>query len=501
MSPSFVRIIVLAVSLATVTTALAQTPRIDADDFAQLFNGRVVESNARTRQVKLRYDFTVPSQLDDFAGLLPGKSPKLHPAGMATPSWLRARFDGDVELRAKFSSGGGPCAVLVSVDPVTLEGYVFLFGANDRPRRRAFTAVAKFRQGSEPKIIYRGIVGAWKSGIYTIDVLRKNDVLQLRLDGRVVIKTRDATHRSGKVGFAGDLVVEALEVSGKLERRWCEKALATPNGAAESDDLFKRIGASARLRLRRDLPEWKTSFDEETEHYLVSSDVSAAFSRHFARCAEAMHGLLSSALRPPKGASGKARVILFGTQREFQDFGAPKHSIGFYHAKNGNLYLFDHVDPEVTRRALLHEGVRQYLDRLLDDAPPWLVEGMVRYFETARLARTSSGLRFELGAKGSCYPPLRTTVQLGKDVLVRDLVRMDKKAYGRLFHRGRHDQHAWGLCHFLIEADKGKYRCYLQAYVGALAAGKARKDAFETAFGRVDWQVLQERWRKHVLGL
>ena len=198
------------------------------EDYRKLFKGTVTAADERTRFVELRYDFSKPAQLKDFAGIPLTGGARLHPGGMATPSWLKAQFDGDISVGAHIVARGGMCAVLVMVDPVELEGYVFLFGLNDRAHGgRSFAGVALYRQGHEPRIIYRGVLGTWNPGDHTISVLRKGDLLQFTLDKRIVVKTWDSTHRSGKIGFAGDFLVDRLTVKGRLNERWCEKALGS----------------------------------------------------------------------------------------------------------------------------------------------------------------------------------------------------------------------------------------------------------------------------------
>lgn len=488
-----------AVFCAVVTLRTAHTAC--EEDCGQLFHGKVVNVDGHTRTVKLKYDFSEAEQLEDFKGIISGKTKKLCPGGMATPCWHKAHFDGDLSIEARIWARGGMCAVLVMVDPVALEGYSFLFGLNDRALGgRSFTGVAKYRQGKDPEIIYRGVLGAWEPKKQTISVLRRGDLLQMKVDNRIVIKTRDSTHTSGRIGLAGDFLVDRLEVNGRLNPRWCEKAVSS-GAEPEPVSLFHRMGAQPGLHLKKALPQWPHCHRKETEHYIVMSNASETCTEHYARYAEAMRSLFSAIFQVREKSAHKSRIVLFRTHKGFHEFGGPRLCLGFYLHRNRNLYLYEHVRPEITQKVLVHEGFLQYFNLFVDGPPLWLSEGMARYFETARIVRKNPSLRFEVGAPGTQLSLLRSAIRNRRDLFLGNVVRMANSDFEKPFRKSRNSAHAWGLCHFLIHYKNGRYLKFLESYVESLRRGKTADEAYENAFAALDWDTIQKRWRTYIFQL
>lgn len=474
---------------------------LDRDDCKKLFKGKILSAKSASREVVLGYDYSDKAQLKDFAGLVFYKEKGFYPGGMTTPSWHKASFDGDVTINARIFARGGMCTFFLQVDPVKKEGYVFMFGLNDKPHTgRSFDGVALFREGQEPQVLSRGILGVFKPKSYDITVVRKGDLLQLSLDGRIIIKAHNNKHNSGKIGFAGDYLVEKLQVRGRLNARWCEKTLSGKDGDSESDHVLHHMGVPAWFKPRKDLPDWKAPYRKDTAHYEVMSSVNQDFTDHFARCAEAMHGMFSSFFSD-HSQGPKSRVVIFKDHAEYRQFGGPRLCQGFYCPRNKILYLYNHMDPEIPERVLLCEGLQQYLDKHAANMPLWFRDGMASYFETAKLVVKGSKTRFKTGGTGDKLIPLKQAIKRKRDIFIKDFITTKDGAFNNIFKKAANARHAWGVCHFFIHNQNGKYLPHFKKYVNSIQYGIKPEDAIRVVFASVNWRKVHQAWQDYILGL
>lgn len=467
--------------------------RLAREDFARLFRGTVTSADA-DGGVGLRYDFSTTSHYEDFENVPRGAAGKLQLSLWKRPVWLKAQFEGSLSLELDVATDGAPGAIYVLVDPELEEGYVFLFGLDIGPNR-TLTAVGKSRKGKLPETIYVGQRGSWNPGTYAISLSRDGEELEMAIDGRIVIKTRDKTYTSGRIGFSGDLTIRRLDVRGRLAMPWCVKALSAAPEVGSTDDIFGLVGVRPGFRLPRELPAWAVTFEHKTRHYVVMSNASRHFTDSCARSAEAMRALFASAFPPPAPEDREAsRIVIFNTREEFTAFGAPPASLGFYAPASRTVYLFDHVNPAVTRRVLLHEGFRQYAHLLLTDPPPWLETGMAQYFETAEW----DGDDLKAGAPGPRLRSLAKLMKQGASCELPSFMLMRERAFHNPFAAGRNASCAAGFAHFFMHGKGGIYRKNLVAYVAALRAGDDHSTAYDKAFGAISWDELKSQWFDHI---
>ncbi len=483
-----------AIAAAAVVCAAADE-RVSREDYGKLFRGTVTSADAHGN-VTLGYDFASAAQYEDFEGVPRGAAGKLKLSLWKAPVWMKARFEGDVALELEVATEGGPGAIHVLVDPETEEGYVFLFGVDFAPTR-SLTAVGKCRKGKPPETLYVGQRGSWKAGKCAISLSRKGDELEMAIDRRIVIKTKDQAYTRGKIGFSGDLTVGTFQVRSRLDMRWCAKALSAAPEAAASDDFFGLVGVGPGFRLARELPEWSPSYEHTSAHWVVVSNASRGTAETWARSAEAMYALFTRIFPPHRKDAAAGRIVIFDSRAEFVRFGGPPKSLGFYLPRSRTVYLFDHLNPAVTRKVLLHECFVQYLRRFVETPPAWLERGMAQYFETAEW----DGETFAAGTPG---PRLRLLARLMKDGTTCDLpafLAEDDRAFRNPFEAGRNHACAGGLAHFLMHGRGGAYRSRMVAYVGALMSGVDARAAREEAFGAFEWDRVKSQWFDYIAEL
>lgn len=60
---------------------------------------------------------------------------------------------------------------------------------------------------------------------------------------------------------------------------------------------------------------------------------------------------------------------------------------------------------------------------------------------------------------------------------------------------------AWGLCHFFVHFEKGKYRQALNSYFQALRRGATHEEADSKALRPLNWNKIEDEFRGYILEL
>jgi len=499
---------VFLAALAAAACAGAER-KLTREDFTQLFKGKLAQAG-QTGNVALSYEFLDPLQLEDFPGYVPPKRPR-EGLVLAEETLVehKGHFDGDIAMDMRIEAGGGPCRVFVFLDQTADAGYVFLFGVkDDTGASRSWNVVGKYRRGQQIDIIYRGSIGPWQRKAYSIAISRKGEGLEMKLDNRVIIKTKDKTYKSGRIAFSGDYVIRRLSLTGRLNLAWCDKALSG-EAAADSpalEELVKRyvegvadLGPlTPELRLQALMPAWKDVFRKTTEHYDVVTNVSDAHAERYAQLADAMYAMYATIFPARVEPAPPSMVVVFKTREEFLKFGAPENTLGFYYPASRNLFLLDHVNPTITQMVLLHEGFHQYLHLLIEKPPLWFNEGMASYFETATLEKKS----FTVGTPSLRLRRLAAMLQKRSSPPLREFVTITDEEFRDPESVPDNYALAWGLCHFFLHCENGKYRKVLHAYFQALRRGASHEEtASKHLVPLLRSKTLEDEWEKYILDL
>src|SRR5688572_16035759 len=84
------------------------------------------------------------------------------------------------------------------------------------------------------------------------------------------------------------------------------------------------------------------------------------------------------------------RVFLFSGESGYQDYvkaivgEAAPHTAGLYSPVLKQLLIWNVPRREDMVRTIRHEGFHQFLDRIMENPPTWLNEGMAEFWETAK---------------------------------------------------------------------------------------------------------------------
>lgn len=211
-------------------------------------------------------------------------------------------------------------------------------------------------------------------------------------------------------------------------------------------------------------------------------------------------------------AERRFRVLVFGTEVEYQEFGADflaggsEFTTGKFIASLEALLIADQGNPDSTRRILFHEAFHQFMHRFIKDPPVWLNEGLATYYGYAEVG--PGGLRFDNPSTGR-WKLVRKLIDKGQALPLWDVVRAGRKefydktpvkvsGFDDLARRHLYYAEAYTLIHTLLADATGRER--LRNYVRDLAQDGGQNTAriTEEYFGPTVCEHMTPYWAAHV---
>ena len=249
---------------------------------------------------------------------------------------------------------------------------------------------------------------------------------------------------------------------------------------------------------------WRTAWTGRTRHYFIRTNISRERLDEYSKYLEALYDDYSRFFNI-KGRTPIMGVFVFKNRDEFDEFSgaigyrASRSTRGFYTRRGGEpltaSYDLD-IGGFTTRNVLAHECTHQFVDLAVPfDVPIWLNEGLAVYFEPSKW----DGKKLETGVLPAArLRSLKRRIEAGDDLPLKDVVLADRAEF-TVDHYGA----AWSLVHFLIHADRKRYRKSFNDYFVALQRGVDPQKAFEGTIGRQfkSWDDLQKKWKAYVLAL
>lgn len=264
-----------------------------------------------------------------------------------------------------------------------------------------------------------------------------------------------------------------------------------------SSSLFAEGNFSGKVHERR------------TAHYNLQCDVSAAFTQEVAMHLEAIFGEYYRRLSDFGGKiNERFDVQIYKEKEDYLKLVGPNlaGTAGIYIPRKKLLaaYVGPMTNEEVLR-TVYHEGFHQFTDAFLGGIQfmrPWVSEGMAQLFEDA----TWANRKFEIGEIPSYRLHVLNNVRnADKWISLSDLVEMDHRQWGANVQTDRmlamaEYQESWSVVHFLVYADRGKYRKALISYLRYLNKGEAALAAFRKAFG-TNMTGFESKWLAYLKSL
>ena len=240
-----------------------------------------------------------------------------------------------------------------------------------------------------------------------------------------------------------------------------------------------------------------------TRHYQVETDITSEMTRLVAEHMETVGAAYYNILR----AYGRIRIPRFRVRvyrRRFDylEVVGSRHvnTIGLYVPARKTLYAcVGNDDLDRILGVLRHEGWHQFVHEVIENIPPWVDEGLAEYF---RFARVEGGKLILGEMPGRDIRMVRGLLQRRQTIPLEELMRIDLRAWNRTLReeprRGSLQyRQSFTLVHFLLHADRGRYRKYLYRYLNMLEDGVSRERARKRAFGS-DLGRLRKAWAAYI---
>jgi tetratricopeptide (TPR) repeat protein len=241
-------------------------------------------------------------------------------------------------------------------------------------------------------------------------------------------------------------------------------------------------------------PDWGESFEYESRHYRVRSDIDV-------QLCKAASKVLENSLKAYKKDLGREPrddriypVMLFSGEAGYQAYtedllgGRAENTAGLFSPALKQLLIWNLPDREQMFTTVQHEGFHQYLDSIMDDAPRWLNEGLAEYYEVMDL----SGLVTDHGTvnknhlsllRSKGYKPLKELLHYSPAEFYVDGI----WSYAQ----------SWSFVHFLLHSTE-ENRALFDKLIDLLCEGRPVKAAVNAVFSDLDQEQLQSAWKAHV---
>ena len=249
--------------------------------------------------------------------------------------------------------------------------------------------------------------------------------------------------------------------------------------------------------------DWKNAWVYKTEpgHFTITSNVSPELVKEIGLAMEQCYTELAKVF----GSNAKAKAInveVYSTQdqflRESAASGIPmgRNVLGyFYWGETTGIRCFYAGTPEQTLNTLFHECTHLVIRSVCQDVPTWANEGLAVFFESAE--RDVKGMKLET-------IPFSRLWQL-KGMLKQGDLSLNRlcKLQGMEQYTGDYYPQGWALIHFLLYAEKAKYRKSFENFYGGLTKKTWDGDSmaiFKKYFGR-EPEAFYPDWKAYVMGI
>jgi hypothetical protein len=222
---------------------------------------------------------------------------------------------------------------------------------------------------------------------------------------------------------------------------------------------------------------------------------------------------------PPDAGPGGApsapepfRVLIFGSEAEYQEFGhgyvggGTEFTGGVCLSDSNVLLILDRGSLDRTRRVLFHEAFHQFMHRYVKNPPVWLNEGLATYYGSADLL--GGQLRFD-DPPADSWKLVRKLIEKQQAIPLWDIVQAGRadfydatpvklSGYHGLHRKTIYYAEAYTLIHTLLADPTGCTR--VQDYIRDLAQAQGHNiDALTTQyFGPDVCEHMTPYWVKHV---
>lgn len=192
---------------------------------------------------------------------------------------------------------------------------------------------------------------------------------------------------------------------------------------------------------------------------------------------EQIRSFFSTATDMKADSPAPARIVLFGSEREYRPYRLNEFASAYYHGSHDRDYIVMHAAATDSISAAVHEFTHLLVARSGVRLPIWLDEGLAEVYSTL----TAVGGKVRVGAiKAGRYRVLMEQRWLDLETLTE--VDDDSPRYTQRDKAGIFYALSWGLAHMLAFSDA--YRPKYSEFLKAIDSGSSTRAAFQEVYGK-----------------
>ncbi|MFH1023212.1 MAG: DUF1570 domain-containing protein [Planctomycetota bacterium] len=254
-------------------------------------------------------------------------------------------------------------------------------------------------------------------------------------------------------------------------------------------------------------PEWKTTYEKTTKHYIVKTDISQEMCDFLSDTAENIFTIYINAFKEEPRET-KFPILVFGNLRDYFRYGGPPNTGGFYSPYLKKVVVNASRQGrdmrEECRVTVQHECFHQFLDYFIENPPQWYNEGFADFFGGCEFISKKEGVRPCPNA-----PRLSTLRQAIGAGLTKSFSEIAMFVRAELYDPdprviSANYAQSWSMIYFMMMARPEQnypYRAILGNYYRALKGGRGALAAYQESFGKVDVRALEAEWKKFIQDL
>lgn len=308
---------------------------------------------------------------------------------------------------------------------------------------------------------------------------------------------------------------QARELLGDVKENsaWIPKetaALEKKNGLVKYKETWMLDGTGKKLRYTADKVEmdkrkvWNESWLLMTEHYAVRTNTDPDTAFKIGKTMESVYNAFFDIFDYDVTLNEPTELLLVNIYKDQNDFTRAASEIlkggniagdAFYYTGFGvNAYVNDTL-----YQNLCHEGCHQLVDSCMGIEPLapltiWFNEGLGEYFEFSKAVADN---RLKPGGISEEFDLLKAFVSNNQSIPFARFITLNQNEY--MMGDAAYPQ-GWGVVHFLMEYQKGKYRSKFLAYLNDCKTG-AGTEKFLKAMEGTTLVQLEKEWKEYILNL
>ncbi|MEO1235856.1 MAG: DUF1570 domain-containing protein [Planctomycetota bacterium] len=257
--------------------------------------------------------------------------------------------------------------------------------------------------------------------------------------------------------------------------------------------------AEAQLRLR-DLSRF------ESKAYVIHTNLTREEALEYGRHMDLIYREYARRFSDLRGGSRrKQNLYLFRTEEDYHsvlqtDFRIPSQNSGGMFFGTGLATWIEGSSQDWIYEVLQHEGFHQFAhDKLGDQLPIWVNEGLAEYFGAAIIV--DGDVRLGIVDENR-LALLRAAMERRQTLGFQELLNLSHANWNANLRSGAIQGHlqyiqAWSMVHFLVHGDRGRYRDAFGNYLIELSRGRSHEVAFRKSFGDNN-AAFERRWERFI---